>query len=428
MATSPIAEAQGGSLERAQPSRLGLGRPLLWFAVVALLGLSLWQVRSIDRQFHAPLHHNDLIGRWYGTRAALHGGDPYSPALTRQIQAVADHDKSTAFDYPAQFAVLMVPLALLSWKTASVLYLGLVIPGLALAIWLCLRLVNPELSSRNLALITLGVFGSWPVVWALRIWQPGLLVAICVFGGCFLLSRGRDLSAGILFALAMIKPQLVLPLLLALLLWTVLRRRLSFLIAFAATSIALLALAVMLLPGWIPHWLASLHTYQSYCGKLPLETLLGWGASRIVAVALALGTVCRRWTLRSDTGSPAVVGYGVALLLALPVAINTTTPLMIYNDLLLLPGCVLLCRKPSSGSGVSLLARRFAQIWLGWAVLSVPVAVLVDALSGAGMIGEKMVFMNPFFGTAVTLFLLLNPPGAEAEIRTSTPDLSPQAA
>jgi hypothetical protein len=123
-----------------------------------------------------------------------------------------------------------------------------------------------------------------------------------------------------------------------------------------------------------------------------------------------------------------VVGYGVALLLALPVAINTTTPLMIYNDLLLLPGCVLLCRKPSSGSGVSLLARRFAQIWLGWAVLSVPVAVLVDALSGAGMIGEKMVFMNPFFGTAVTLFLLLNPPGAEAEIRTSTPDLSPQAA
>jgi hypothetical protein len=83
---------------------------------------------------------------------------------------------------------------------------------------------------------------------------------------------------------------------------------------------------------------------------------------------------------------------------------------MVYNDLLLLPGCVLLCAKPASGAMLPLLARRFAQIWLGWALLCVPVAVLVDALRPASLIGEKLVFMNPFFGTAVTLFLLLNPP------------------
>ncbi|MGC2496207.1 MAG: glycosyltransferase family 87 protein [Acidobacteriaceae bacterium] len=427
MATSPITEPQAGALLRAQSSWLAIRFPLLVCAVLALLAMSLWEVHAIDRHFHAPFHHNDLIGRWYGTRAALHGEDPYSPALTRQIQAIADHDKSTAFDYPAQFAVMMAPLALLSWKTASVVYLILVIPSLALAIWLCIRLLGLPLSSRTTALITLATLGSWPVMWALRLWQPGSLTAIFVFAGCFLVSRGRGAAAGVLLAFATIKPQLVLPVLLALLLWTGLRRQWSFLVSFAVTSTVLLVLAEVLMPGWFPHWIASLHTYQSYCGKLPLETLLGSTTGRIIAVSLGVGTLWRLWTLRAGTGSSAVFGYGVALLLALPVAINTTTPLMIYNDLFLLPGCVLLLWGGRSAAGLPLLARRFAQIWLVWAFLGVPVAILLDALSGAS-IGEKLVFMNPFFGTAVTLFLLLNPPVVRVESRMAVADPAAQPA
>ncbi|HEX3987148.1 MAG TPA: glycosyltransferase family 87 protein [Acidobacteriaceae bacterium] len=415
MATSPMTEPQAGSLLRARTPRVAVRLPLLWLGIAALMALSLLQVRTIDRHFNAGLHHNDLIGRWYGTRAALHGEDPYSPALTRQIQAIADHDKSTAFDYPAQFAVLMVPLALLSWKTASVLYLVFVIPGLVLAIGLCLRLVNRRLSLHAMALITFAALGSWPVVWGLRLWQPGLLVAICAFAGCYWISRGRGAAAGILFGLAAIKPQLVLPIILALVLWTGLRRQWSFLLSLTVTSVVLLALAEWMMPGWIPHWLASLHGYQSYCNKLPLETLIGSGLSRGIAGLLVLGTAWRLWTLRGCRAPSAAFGYGVALLLALPVAINTTTPLMIYNDLLLLPGCVLLYATRSSGAALPLLARRFAQLWLVWALLCVPVAALADAISGASLIGAKLVFMNPFFASAVTLFLLLNPPVLERE-------------
>jgi len=414
---------------RARPSRLAIRLPLFSLAILALLAMSLWEVHAIDGHFRAGLEHNDLIGRWYGTRAALHGADLYSPAMTRQIQAIADHDKSSAFDYPATFAVLMAPLALLSWKTASVVYLAFVIPALALAIRRCILLLDLGLSSHATVLITLAALGSWPAVWGLRLWQPGLLTAIFLFAGCSLLSRGGDTAAGILFALASIKPQIVLPLLLVLLVWTMLRRQWSFMIAYAATNIALLALAEMLAPGWVPHWLASLHAYQRYCGQLPLETFLGLTGGRLVAAALVLGTVGRLWTLRyaiaakpgalvAGTATSSAFGYAVALLLALPVAINTTTPLMIYNDLLLLPGCVLLCTTRSAND-LGLLARRFAQIWLGWAILCVPAAILADTFTRVSLIGGKLVFMNPFFGTAVTLFLLLNPPAAVSEKATA---------
>lgn len=434
-----MTESRAGTLPEAQSGRWSLRVPLLVLAIPVLFALSLWLVHNVDQHFHAGLVHNDLIGRWLGTRAALHGQDPYSPAMTRQIQAIADHDKTSAFDYPATFVVLMAPLALLPWKVASVLYLAAVTPLLALAICLCVRVLDLGLSWRATLLITLAGLGSWPAMWGLRLWQPGMVTAIGLFAGCFLLSRGRDTGAGILFALAAIKPQIVLPLLLALALWTGLRRQWSFLTSFAATNIALLALAEMLLPGWIPRWLASLHAYRHLCNQLPLETLFGSTAGRIVAVGLGLGTLIRLWTLRHaiaakpgtaratsrlDAGSAATYGYVVALLLALPVAINTTTPLMIYNDLLLLPGCVLLCATRSSND-VGLLARRFAQIWLGWAFLCVPAAFLASMLSHTPMIAEKLVFMNPLFGSAVTLALLLNPPAVTGWRRA---EAAPQAA
>jgi len=49
----------------------------------------------------------------------------------------------------------------------------------------------------------------------------------------------------------------------------------------------------------------------------------------------------------------------------------------------------------------------------------VPAAILADTFTRVSLIGGKLVFMNPFFGTAVTLFLLLNPPAAVSEKATA---------
>ncbi|MFP5226457.1 MAG: glycosyltransferase family 87 protein, partial [Acidobacteriota bacterium] len=308
-------------------------RPLLLLAIILL---PLWHVHDIDRDFHLPYTGNDLIGRWYGTRAALHRQDPYSPELTRQIQAIADHDRSTAFDYPATFAVLLAPMAALPWKAFSLVYLLLIVPSLAVSFWLCVRSLHLPLSRRVTGRIVLAALFSWPAIWGLRLLQPALLEAVFLFLGCFFLVRGRGATAGFLLALATIKPQTVLPLLLWLLLWTGLRRQWRFLLSFAVTTTALLALAEWLIPGWFTHWLHLLRFYQSVCPKLPLEPLLGYALSRIVVLELAVWAGWRLWRLRHCPPSSTDFGYSIALLLAFTIAANPTQPLMVYNDIFLL--------------------------------------------------------------------------------------------
>lgn len=426
MATSPIlAEPHAGLLVSLQRWRLALRLPLFSFAIIAFLGLSWCEVYNIDVDFHSSLAHNDLVGRWYGTRAALQGQDPFSLPVTRQIRAMG-HDVSAAFDYPAHLAVLILPLAVLPWKAASLVYLAVVIPSLALSIWLCIRLLAPALSPQATSLVTLLAFSSWPFVWGIRLWQPGLLTAVFVFFAWFLLSRGHGYGAGILLACATIKPQLVLPLLLGLLLWAGLRRQWSFILSFTFATIILLALAELVVPGWFPHWIAATRSYQAFCGKLPLEILLGTIPSRVLVLSLILGTGWRIWQIRRCQASSAAFGYTVALLLSVAVAITFTIPFMIYNDMLLLPGCVLLFRATSSTT-LQLLARRFAQICLAWTFLCVPVAILLRAFSSSPLDWDKLVFLNPFLASAVTLFLLLHPPVGYAHEEILRPALDPTA-
>jgi hypothetical protein len=163
-----------------------------------------------------------------------------------------------------------------------------------------------------------------------------------------------------------------------------------------------------------------MRAYQANCGKLPLETILGYIPSRIAAVSLALATAWRMWQLRGFTPRSASFGYAIALVLSATVAINYTGPLMIYNDVLLLPGCVLLVfGKYTSRSGIQLLSRHFPRIWLAWTFVSVPLAVVGKFFCTSSLLFDKFAFLNPFFASAITLFLLLNPtlPADESHAR-----------
>ena len=84
--------------------------------------------------------------------------------------------------------------------------------------------------------------------------QLGLLVGFLLSASLLALIRNRLLLAGILMALTMIKPQMVLPAIAYLFLWTAndWRRRSRFIVAFLATMCLLMAASLAVWPrGYI---------------------------------------------------------------------------------------------------------------------------------------------------------------------------------
>ena len=410
------------SIPRAFRFQRSSGRRLLpALLIIAALAFPLWHLQEMNRDFHLPPTHNDLISRWAGTRAALQGQDPYSPEVTQQIEAVADHDSTEAFAYPAYFVVLLAPFASLSWKTFSVTYLIVVIPALLLGLWLSTRLLHLPITREKSALVAVLALSSWPVFWALRMQQPTLLASALILIACFLLSRNHGLSAGFLLALATFKPQLALPIVLWLAFWACIDRRWTFLASFAVTMALLLSAAEIIVPGWFPHWLASAHAYQNRFGDLPLQSLLGRPLSVAVVLALAAWSGWRLWQMRNCPAFSPQFGLAAALVFSVTVCTNFTQPMMIYNQILLIPGCMLLVLTPRpAGNGLPIIVYRTAQFFVAWAFISVPVGIVAEALWKHPTVCDLLPFRNPLLPFLIALFLLLTATRAARSLPTAS--------
>jgi len=408
------------------PRSTFLGRNLVRaFLLVAALALPIWHLHDMDRDFQLPLIHNDMIGRWLGTRAALHGQDPYSPQMTDQIQAIADHDTSEAFAYPASLVIVLAPLAIFSWKTFSVVYLLLIIPLLAIALWLCIRFLHLRITPGYAALIVFVALCSWPSFWGLRMWQPTLLAIALIFIALYLLTRDHDMAAGILLALATFKPQIVLPLVLWLAVWACMRRRWSFLASLAVTVTLLLAGAERIVPGWFPHWIAALHTYQAKFGELPLEPVLGHWLTLVVTAALGGWAAWRLWQNRNCPADSPQFARSIALVLA--ATLFTSYVWNVYNQMLLFPGCVLLvCTKRPGGNGLPVVIYRIAQALLVWTFVSVPLGIVTEAIWHSRIVCDCLPFRNPLLPFLIALFLLMDTPRSEGRSSATSARMAAQ--
>jgi len=396
-----VAEPAIASPRRAFPGvRWAIAGP----ALALLLASTFCYLHFYDQQH--TLIHNDLIGRQFATRAALHGVSPYSRPMTQQIQAVAGHDPGQGFDYPILLAVLLAPVAAVPWETLRLGFLLIMIPALFASFLACLRLVHVRLAPSQAIALALLCLLSWPVVFGLRMQQPTLLAAVLILSACYLLSRNYRLSAGVLLALSTFKPQLVLPLVLWLLLWSASRRRWTFPLAFAVTETLLLVSGERLVPGWLPQWLATLPHYRSLGNIPPLELYAGHWVGACLTAALLLGSLWQLWQLRRCTPESRDFGYAIALALATSLCLTPVIWGMIYNQVLLIPAALLLLRAvPPPHGRITALVWRLTQALLAWTFVSVPLAALGEALVPSGLF-LSLPFLGHLLAPLLTLTLL----------------------
>ena len=343
-------------------------RSWLWPLLAMLCAMGMWtyidrvliphQIGDAASQDRPRGNLSDLYPRWIGARELLlRGRDPYSQEVTREIQAgyygraldlsrPYDPRDQAGFAYPVYVVFTLAPTVRLPFRIVQKGFFWMLAILTAASTLLWLRLLQwsaPPWIKISLLALTLGNLG---VVQGLKLQQMSLLVAGLIAIAIMLLVADYAVAAGILLAVATIKPQLMVLLLLWLAIWTVAdwRRRYRLAISFLATMALLLAASEWYLPHWIPRFWQAVREYQQYTGaRSVLDSLIGTPWSwmlEAVALAAMLGACYRERRQEANTS-------GFAFMISLVLA---TTVLLVpisapYNHVLLIPALLLLAKE-----------------------------------------------------------------------------------
>ena len=361
--------------------------PLVGLAMSVLLCAGMWLYVGrvlVSRQKECAASHgiprgnlSDLYPRWLGSRELLlNRRDPYSAEITREIQAgyygrpldparANDPHDQEAFAYPVYVTLLLAPTVKLPFAAVQESFRWLLAGLTVVSVILWLRVMRWRQSWTTGATMVFFTLATFPVVQGIRLQQLSLLVAALIAGCIYLLVEDRQILAGILLALATIKPQLALPLAACLVLWSSSRfySRWKFAVSFVIALVVLIVGGEVLLPGWIHEFKGAIIAYRRYTqsGSL-LDQLAGppAGAALALLVVMAVTGVCWRARKNPADAEDNHFGWTTSLVLAATVVIlPTTAP---YNQLLLLPGAFLIARTWADSCAVSAAFRVLRAI------------------------------------------------------------------
>jgi Glycosyltransferase family 87 len=300
---------------------------------------------------------SDLYPRWIGAQELLlHRRDPYSPEVTRRIQAgyygrpldssrPADPKDQQAFAYPVYVVFYLAPTVRLNFGIVQRAFFWLLVGITAASVPLWLRVLNWTVAPSIQAAMMAFTLGSLPVFQGLRLQQLTLLVAALCAAAMALLAAGRPITAGILLSLAAIKPQLLLPLLLRLGVWSLgdLKRRYRWAVSFLIVMTVLCVASEWLLPHWIGRFWRALGDYWRYAQAVPmLEAILPRPWSRLLEVLFVGTTAVACFKRRRQPENTGAFQSSTCLVLALTVL---AAPIFsLYNQVLLVPAILLIAR------------------------------------------------------------------------------------
>lgn len=184
------------------------------------------------------IYHTNAIAA-YETRAAGH--------------PVGDYQYMAYFNPPA-FALALTPLTILSFERAYQVWTAFNVALLTLDVWLLWR-IGQGLAWKTKLILSLGFVSLLPVVDGLLLGQFSLILLTAWMGAFLLLRSGHDGWAGASLAALLVKPEIVLPLLLILMMkrrWRVFASFVPLALCAAILSVAVIGVAeAVRYPGYV---------------------------------------------------------------------------------------------------------------------------------------------------------------------------------
>ena len=304
----------------------------------------------------------DLYPRWVGTRELLmHGLNPYGAEVSHEIQiAFYGHVIEQSYDrpefeiideqrfaYPAYVVFLLAPTIHLDFANVQAWtpVLLAALTALSLLLWCgVLRWKPPPVIAMALIFF---ILSSPQVAQGLRLRQIGLLAAFLLALAAWCVTRNRLFAAGILLAVATIKPQMVSLCLVWFFLWSLgdWKKRWPLVGGFALALGLLATAGDILVPHWVRYFLEGAEAYQKYFPlgtKSVVRVILGDWVGGTVSVIAMIVLLVYAWNKRRAAAESAEFAQALSLFF---VTATLIFPLLTpYNQVLLLLPLLMLIR------------------------------------------------------------------------------------
>jgi hypothetical protein len=380
-----------------EPSKLALIAGLL---LALLVGQVWFTYRSFTTRFPGG---NDFAARWYNGCALIWTGEnPYSDQVTLQTQiqmygrpALPGEDL-VAFSYPIYALYLFWPLCYVQpYALVQAIWMTLLFYGVVGGSLVLMRVSGLKLTGALLAITVTWAVLHYPEARAILLGQMVVVVLVAVALALLAIQRRSDFWAGVLLAMATIKPQVVFLLVLWLLWWSAWQRRWRLWWGFGATMVLMAGVGLLLVPSWPMDFARQVQDYANVTVS-PYYSLtwmivqhylsLGPVVEAVVTGLVALYLGYEWWRCRQADSEAMLWVTGLTLTLTQFIAVQIATTSYI---LFLLPIFQLFG-----------LAKQRAPARANWVILSA---------QGILLVGQWAIFVATVegnFETAPAYFLL----------------------
>jgi len=348
---------------------------------VVLLGFAIHRVLVLprDRAF-------DFFTIWFGIRRIWLGENPYSPEIARAIQrqvfgrTLPPGENQQGFAYPLYIAWVIGPFALPSFTLAVTAWCTSQFVGLMAFPLLAAKTFRWKPSREDLVIFLLAILlvFRYPTI-AFVLGQTTIFVLLCLTMGLHWLDRQRDILAGGAFALTLIKPNLSVLAVVAILSWSALRRRWNILGGTLGVLTLLLGLSFAWQPTWIGDFVSGAHGYASYANVIwPFQQAKPvWIGGAILTAIVGLTARAILKAVRSNNRRDAALAFCFVIILSL-VALPQTGSYSL--TLLLIPALGFLALTPKDRWVRAGVFTSLVSPWLYW-FLQAEWSVQIDQLA-----------------------------------------------
>jgi hypothetical protein len=374
--------------------------------------------RALQNLARIDYRNSNFVFFWLAGRMVDSGLNPYNTP-----QWIAQHDSNyitwrpnQIFPYPLPLALFLAPLGTLSLETAYVVWQILSAAVLAAAVWVILRAAGARQPALLFFPFMLGLLFFGPVYLTLQIGALGAFTLGAVTATVLALKGHREILAGALLSLVLLKPPQGLSILVLAGMWLFFSHCWKAFLGIGAGALALLLAGMVLDPTWPAVFIDSAHGITTR--SLGLHSTVfsiahhvcqsggdcQWILGTVAALLIGVVTIAYLWRRRRT------LSHFGAFSLIIPVAFIAAIYAWSYDQILyVLP--------------LTWVAGTFARSWKGTAA-AIGFAVVVIAFSLVALAAHAYTGTD-ILSSGTTLLILIGVGAAQHVAIPGLPSASP---